>query len=379
MLRHTATAALTALTVGCATEASDQRPVFNCETPLAYRGEPTRASIDVTLPAASVGESIEFGTERQASFANAFDRAFEATGAASMTAAVLTDERLWSEQRGAPEGQLHYWASVGKIVTAATILQLETEGRVSLDDRIGVYVEGVPNGDLITLQMLLNHTSGLFSANEDEAVRAQATPLSLEEELAVLRSRGAYACPGAAWRYSNSGYQLLGAVIEQVTGTPFHAAAQSLVLDHSRADTIHVLSRDADLADVAPPTGDAPFDMRGAQAAGGVVADATSMAIFLQDLLGGRILEPSQVELMTATLYPMFEDPLWYGLGLMVFDVPHPEGASVWIGHSGGVPGAKAVVAYEPARGAIAAVALTGDGSAEASANLFLQQLDAAR
>ena len=67
---------------------------------------------------------------------------------------------------------------------------------------------------------------------------------------------------------------------------------------------------------------------------------------------------------------------LYHGRGVMVYDVPDTTGHSrVWLGHSGGTPGAKAVVAWSPTDSAFVAVALTGDGSSEATALLLLKQL----
>jgi D-alanyl-D-alanine carboxypeptidase len=99
------------------------------------------------------------------------------------------------------------------------------------------------------------------------------------------------------------------------------------------------------------------------------------MALFLRDLLSGRIVERDSVARMAETLYPMFGDGMSYGLGLMVYDVPEPDGTTVWIGHSGGVPGRRALLAYAPEKNAIVAVALTGEGSAEATANTLLGAL----
>lgn len=379
MIDRTAFAAAIALLgAGCASDGQAQPHTEICGTSPAYAGAPVRKPLDSNAIPGPAGLTAHAGDLNIEALDRAFDRAFEATGAVSMTAALHTADDTWMAERGAPAGALHYWASVGKIITAAAILQLDQQGRLSLDQTIAEYVSDVPNGDLIALRMLLNHTSGLFSANEDELVRERSTPLSLEEELAVLNRRGPYACPGVAWRYSNSGYALLGAVIEQVTGKPYAEAAQELVLSRSHASAIRILSRTDGLDDVAPLQGSTAFDIRGPQAAGGAVASAEAMAVFLTDLLAGRILPPDAVETMFGTLYPMQQDGLWYGLGLMVFDVPGPDDDAVWIGHSGGVPGAKAVVAYDHARSAAVAVALTGDGSAEASANLILRQLGAA-
>ena len=79
---------------------------------------------------------------------------------------------------------------------------------------------------------------------------------------------------------------------------------------------------------------------------------------------------------MFERLYPMFGQPQFYGRGVMLYEVPKPDGgAQVWLGHSGGCPGIKAVVAYAPEAGAFVAVALNNDGSAEATAHLLLKAL----
>lgn len=125
----------------------------------------------------------------------------------------------------------------------------------------------------------------------------------------------------------------------------------------------------------APAAGGTAFDRRGAQAAGALVGDAESVTLLLRDLLSGQILPPENVAKMLQTLYAMHQDGLWYGLGLMVYEVPGAGAEALWIGRSGGVPGAQAVVAYAPAQQAIVAVALTGEGSAEAMAHHLLRAL----
>ncbi len=364
--------------IAVAVACTSQNPVVPaaCSAPATYAGPSLRDPLpksSVTLNSAAQSGLSEAEVTRLA--AN-FDTAFRATKARSMTAAVWQEGGSpWTHREGSDPEQLHYWASVGKILTAAAILRLRADSRLSLDTPISDYVSGVPNGDLITLQMLLNHTSGLFSANEDAQVRKSSTALDLPDLIDVLNRRGSYACPGTYWRYSNSGYTLLGVVLEEVTGKPYHQAATDLVLSRSRAPRIRVLAPDDPLADLAPLATD-QFNPAHAQAAGGVVADAGSMAIFLQDLFAGDILPAAQVEEMFHDLYPMADPGLWYGLGVMAYDVPTAEGATLWLGHSGGVEGAKAVAAYVPSRRAIVTVALAGDGSAEAAANLLLSALD---
>lgn len=95
-----------------------------------------------------------------------------------------------------PQGQVHYWASVGKIATASAVMKLVEQGRLSLDDPISNYIEHVPNGESTSLRMLTNHTSGLFGANEDSQVRTNGAQLDLASVLEVINRQPPYACPG---------------------------------------------------------------------------------------------------------------------------------------------------------------------------------------
>mgnify|MGYP006290214939 FL=1 len=381
MTRRSTLLALGLLAAGC-TGTDPARPTHEtCTAAVAYSGADLRAPLPATATRLTPGPRSGVTDGETDALGRAVATALGETGAPSLTVAVWqSGGDPWTARHGTPRGALHYWASVGKIVTAAATLRLAEDGRLSLDDPIAAHLEGVPNGDVITLRMLLDHTSGLYSANEDPVVRASSLSLDLQGLLEVVNRRPPYACPGAGWRYSNSGYTLLGYVIEDVTGQAFHRAAADLVLARSAARAIRVLAPDDPMTDIAAPTGgtDRPaLDIRAHQGAGGVVADAESMALFLRDLLAGRIVSQATVADMTADLHPMFRDGIWYGRGMMVYDVPEPGGRAVWIGHSGGVPGARALVAYDPDRAAIVAVAMTGEGSSEATANLLFNALEA--
>jgi D-alanyl-D-alanine carboxypeptidase len=115
--------------------------------------------------------------------------------------------------------------SLTKTVTATVVLQLYESGRVSLEDTIGKYVPGVPNGDTATLRQLANMTSGIPSYSEDNAFQKQLfmnpTKAWTPEQLVnVVRGKPANFAPGKGWEYSNTNYVLLGMVIEKVTGKP---------------------------------------------------------------------------------------------------------------------------------------------------------------
>jgi D-alanyl-D-alanine carboxypeptidase len=235
----------------------------------------------------------------------------------------------------------------------------------------------VPNGDVITLEHLLEHTSGLFSANEDAAVRSSGRALTLSDELAILRRHGARFCPGEQWRYSNSGYALLGEVIAEVEGRPFHEAATARILEPVGPGSLRMLVPGEEAADLAPL---APEDPQAVAvrpsdtgAAAGMAGRAEDMNRLLQAMLAPGLLSELGGSERLAELHPMFDGGSFYGLGLMVYQ---PPGTDIyWIGHGGGSPGANAISIWSPRDQALVSVALAGDGSAPATANLLLSAL----
>lgn len=326
-----------------------------------------------------------FDPQTSARLQAVFDRGLAASpGVKAITVTVAAPGRgVWTAQRAAPgdpPAALYWWASAGKMFTAATILQLADEGKLSLADPASKWIADVPNGDAVTVEHLLNHTSGLFSANEDLVVRREDRPLSFEDRVKVAARHGAMFCPGERWRYSNTGYDLLGRIIEKVDGRPYAEAVTARIVRPLGLKSTRILVQGgvfADVAVISPPGAARPFDPTQPGPAGAVVASSPDMVAFLQALLDGRILKPESTASLLRTPYPMFDPGTFYGLGLMLYDIPAQPSHLYWIGHSGGAPGVAAQVAWSPRDKAFVAVALTGEGSPAAFANALLKALPA--
>lgn len=360
-------------------QAVDERP--NCRKTVRYEG-PSRYARRITVPVAftSAAHDIDASTARRLN--TALTLAQEKTRASHMGASVFTERGLWHQnlaEQGEPVSR-YYWASVGKALTAVVAMQLIEEGKLALDDTVTPWFPTVPNAKHITIDMLLTHTSGLFSANEDEALRQARRYVDPDEFVRIAVAHGPMFCPGQAWRYTNTGYVMLGRIIEAVDGRPYHDSVNSRIAAALKLSTLRALAPQElpdDVAALRPSDGSvAQVEPSWPYAAGSVVASPEDMARFWVALLSGKLLSAKHTTRLFEHPYPMFDNGTYYGRGAMVYEVPQPDGEpEIWLGHSGGTPGAKAVVAYSPGDAAVVAVALTGDGSAEATVNLLLKAL----
>ncbi|HET8928628.1 MAG TPA: serine hydrolase domain-containing protein [Microbacterium sp.] len=123
-------------------------------------------------------------------------------------------------------------ASQTKSFTGVLVLQLVSEGKVGLDDTISTWIEGVPNGERITVRQLLNHTSGLADGFTDPSVQGRAPDgCTVEELLTVEAEFPPVAEPGEKWSYSNYGFNLLGRMVELVEGEDLDVVLQERITE----------------------------------------------------------------------------------------------------------------------------------------------------
>ncbi|MGZ8853569.1 MAG: serine hydrolase domain-containing protein [Thermoanaerobaculia bacterium] len=129
------------------------------------------------------------------------------------------------EERTTATPATHYrLASVTKQFTAAAILRLAEQKKLSLDDSIRRWLPSLPpHTDAITIRLLLTHTSGLIDY-EDVIPDGMERQLKDADVLRLLETQQTtYFAPGSGWRYSNSGYALLALIVEKASGKSFPA------------------------------------------------------------------------------------------------------------------------------------------------------------
>lgn len=114
-------------------------------------------------------------------------------------------------------------ASITKMYTAVMIYQLAEEGKLHLTDTLGKFFPQIDNAGKITIADILSHRSGIHDALMDQKLRPRSKmePITKEELFAIISKGKSDFDPGTKYAYSNSGYVLLGLIIEKVTGQPY--------------------------------------------------------------------------------------------------------------------------------------------------------------
>ena len=122
-------------------------------------------------------------------------------------------------------------ASNSKQFTAAAMLLLQRDGKLSLDDHVSKYLTGITNGDSITLRQLLSHTAGLQDFwPQDYSFAAMATPVTPQGIVDRWAKKPLDFAPGSQWQYSNTGYVVAGMIVEKVAGEPLLAFLQRRIM-----------------------------------------------------------------------------------------------------------------------------------------------------
>ncbi|MDM5291781.1 serine hydrolase domain-containing protein [Peribacillus simplex] len=245
--------------------------------------------------------------------------------------------------------------SVTKTFTATVVLQLAGENRLNLDDSIEKWLPGVIqgngyNGNQITIRQILNHTSGIaeYSRSKDADFMDTKKSYTAEEIVKLGISLPPDFVPGKGWSYSNTGYVLLGILIEKVTGNSYAEEIENRIIEplelldtflpgnssvipgtkHARG-----YSQPDETSEIKDVT---YYNPSAGSSAGDMISDADDLNKFFSYLLGGKILKEEQLKQMLTTVPVGRKGIEGYGLGIFEFKLPH--GVSIW-GHTGGILG----------------------------------------
>ena len=240
--------------------------------------------------------------------------------------------------------------SITKSFTAALFLKLQEQGNLSVNDKLSQYFPDFPKGDSITLHHLLTHTSGLFNYTEliDEADSALVChPVPKQRIVELIRDKPLAFPPGKQFSYCNSGYFLLGLVIEKVTGKPYEQSMRELIfqplgMNHSGFDFINLpiplraIGYDTLTTDYYSPY---PHpDSTVLYAAGGIYSTTGDMLQWARAIAKGQLL--------SANSWKMAFTPQLNGYGYGWHN--DQFGGKPYLRHSGGYPGFMSEFVYYP-------------------------------
>jgi CubicO group peptidase (beta-lactamase class C family) len=294
-------------------------------------------------------------------------------GTSSVSIALVSGDRVvWTAAYGnanattrtaATPATIYSTGSTGKSVTAAAIMKLVEQGRVSLDQPVNRYLRDARVQDRlqaetpVTVRMLLNHTSGLTCDARTRPVYSRTLPPSLKE---LTERTYSIRAPSERYEYCNSAYGIAGYLIEQVTGQDYESFILEHILKPLGVTTESPINPTAEMVDLMAqpyrrgenrqpvPVSRVFFDVF---PAGDMYMTAGDMARFLGAQLNGgvfngvRILSEESVAEMRRNQVPPMTDAMQtafgggYGLGLGTGTTP--EGHTI-IRHGGSVAGLNA-------------------------------------
>ena len=235
--------------------------------------------------------------------------------------------------------------SISKQFTAAAILLLQEEGKLSLDDTVGKYIPGLTQGDKVTIRQILSHTSGYQDYWPEDYVMTTMLPsVSSQQILDTWAKKPLDFEPGAQWQYSNTNFVIAGQIVEKITGHPlmdfltqrnFRPLGMTSVWNSDQAKLTQAYAT-AYYRHALGPLRVAPKEGRGWMfAAGELAMTAHDLALWDESLIAQSLLKPESYKQMFTEVKLNSGKGTHYGLGVEVMD----RNGHRSIEHSGEVSG----------------------------------------
>jgi len=246
--------------------------------------------------------------------------------------------------------------SVTKQFTAAAILQLQEQGKLSIDDRLATYLPSFPHADEITLRQLLNQVSGLPNyTNMPDIVTEMSTVPDASTKIAAYVAGPLHFTPGTKWEYSNTNYWVLGQVVAKVSGKTWEDYVRAHLFAPAGMSHSGFVSDEPGFDDFATPywqglKNDLPLQAAPKMleswpgGAGAIVSTIGDLAAWDDALAGGKIVNHDDYELMSTPARLTNGTSTNYGMGLETA----PHDGHDRIGHNGGTNGSLTVNATYP-------------------------------
>jgi CubicO group peptidase (beta-lactamase class C family) len=250
--------------------------------------------------------------------------------------------------------------SVTKQFTAAAIMRLAEQGKLSVDDEITEYLPAYPvQGHRVTIRHLLHHTSGIKTyTGLPEWQKRMGEELPLDTVVALFAGLPFDFAPGERYAYNNSGYFLLGMIIERVSGQSYADYLRNEIYPRAGLRETRYCPNepqqpnDAEgYATATPPAKSRPISMTSPYAAGALCSTAMDLVRWNRALAGGKVVSPASYQAMITPGRLNNGEETRYGYGLFMGSigdrrsVGHGGGINGFISHLGSVPSDSLTVA----------------------------------
>lgn len=246
--------------------------------------------------------------------------------------------------------------SLSKQFTAVAVMMLYEKDRLDIDLPVTCYLQECPSWYRgVTVRQLLNHTSGIFNFTEIPGIRSRySNPVTKEELLGLIYDQPAVAEPGTAFHYSNSGYAILGKIVENLSGQHLRDfMEEELFAPAGMKNTIfwepeHRIKGNAQGFEVRQgDTVAAPSLHHGwTFGGGGIASTVDDLALWMQALLEHRLISAHSLDMCFSRSNLKDGSRIDYGLGWYI----DGEGDMKQVYHEGGVYGFVAYQTYLPSR-----------------------------
>lgn len=240
--------------------------------------------------------------------------------------------------------------SVTKQFTAMAILILQQQGKLDVQDRICQYIDACPQEwQAITIHHLLTHTSGIHNFTNMLSYRwLMAKPTTPEQTMDVFNDLPLDFQPGERYKYSNSGYVVLGSIIERASGQTYEEFLQQEIFTPLKMNNTGYEHPDSGVAvGYSRTSAEKPaqfIDMSVPFAAGALYSTVEDMLLWDQALYTEQLLPRSMLELMFTKHTSMGEENASYGYGWMIME----DGERTIVQHGGGINGFRSLIVRYP-------------------------------
>src|SRR5215813_9946081 len=238
--------------------------------------------------------------------------------------------------------------SITKMYTATMILQLVEEGKLKLTDTLDKFLPQIPNAAKITIAQILSHRSGIPNVRREQnaQVKVSTIPMAKDEMLALIVKATPDFEPDTKYQYSNSGYFILGLILEKVTGKTYDRALEERIaskiglkdtylatgkIDVTKNEALTYIHFGGDWKPVSETHPSILFS------AGAIVSTPADMAKFIHALFEGKLVSKESLNQMKT-----IRDSEGFGMATFTF------AGKTFYGHTGGADNYGAWLAYEP-------------------------------